>query len=87
MELMCRHSYQSDDSIYGATDYDYSVLAIDSFKQEQVGRAGIFYSTIPAFQKDGFALPLVTSLECRDRFAGKNVSVSRYIRVKVAVFF
>lgn len=87
VELMYRYAYQSDDSIHGATDYDYSVLAVDSFKQEQVGRVGLFYSTIPAFQKDEFALPLVTSIEYRDRFAGKNVSVSRYIRVKVAVFF
>jgi len=87
MDLMYRFAYQADDSVAGATNYDYSVFSKDTFREEQVGRVGLSYSTIPAFKRDEFALPLVTSIEYRDRFAGKNVSVSRYIRLKVAIFF
>ncbi len=86
-ELMYRYAYQGDDSVSGGSDYDYSVFSEDTFREEHVGRIGLSYSTIPAFKRDDFGLPLVASVEYRDRFAGKNVSVSRYIRLKVAIFF
>ncbi len=86
-EFLYRYKYQWDDSITGSGQFNYDLLAEDTFKEEHVGRVGLSYSTLSAFAAGTFFLPMVASIEYRDRFAGKNVSVSRYIRIKAAFFF
>lgn len=86
-ECLYRYAYQGDDSISGHSNRDYSMLAEDSSREEHVGRTSLSCSTLAAFRQGTFFLPLVTSIEYRDRFAGSNLSVSRYIRFKVALFF
>ena len=56
------------------------------FKAQQY-RVGITYSTFPLYQAKKFPLPLTAKLYYRDRFAGENITKSRYVGLDVAVFF
>ena len=87
-EAMYRYAYRDDDSVDGdLPGFDYSLMEHDTFKEEQVGRVGLSYSTLPAFKRGEASLPLTAALEYRDRFAGRNALVSRYIRLNIVLFF
>jgi len=73
--------------IDGDQGLDYNQVEKESDFKEQQYRVGITYSTFPLYQAKKFALPLTAKLYYRDRFAGENITKSRYVGLDVAVFF
>jgi hypothetical protein len=71
----------------GDQGFDYDQVEKDTDFKEQQYRVGITYSTFPLYQAKKFALPLTAKLYYRDRFAGENITKSRYVGLDVSVFF
>jgi hypothetical protein len=87
LSLFYRYSrgYKSD--VDGDEGLAYDQIEKESDFKEQQYRVGITYSTFPLFQAKEFPLPLTAKLYYRDRFAGENITKSRYVGLDVAVFF
>lgn len=64
-----------------------SALEEESDASKQQYKIGLSYSTIPAFMKKEFPIPMIVSLSYRDRFAGKNVFKSRYLEIGIGAYF
>ncbi len=87
LEAQYRYAYRFEESLEGSADYDYGFLEEDSYQEEQVVIIGFCISPLPPFQKNEIPLPFTVTLDYRNRFAGKNVLATSYIRLLLALFF
>jgi hypothetical protein len=87
LSLFYRYTRGFEWDIDGDEGFDYDQAEEDTDFMSQQYRVGITYSTFPLYQAKKFALPLTARLYFRDRFAGENITKSRYVGLDVAVFF
>jgi len=71
----------------GDEGLDYKQVEKETDFKAQQYRVGIAYSTLPLYQAEKFPLPLNAKLYYRDRFAGENITKSRYVGLDLTVFF
>ena len=87
LSLFYRYSRGFKSDVDGDLGLAYDQIEKESDFKEQQYRVGITYSTFPLYQAKEFALPLTAKLYYRDRFAGENITKSRYVGLDVSVFF
>jgi len=88
LSLTYKYGFSFKDRVSGDRGLAYESLEDETDYTEHVLVAGLSYSTIPLFMKKKFPIPLVASVDYRNRFAGSNnVFKSQYIGLGLQVFF
>ena len=82
-----QYAQKSADSYSGPGNLHYESLGKNSEWNATTGEAGIGYSTIPAFRKKAFKLPLEVTLLYSKTLTGKNTPLSDYARMDLMVYF
>lgn len=65
----------------------YAGLEKNTDTQLHAGEVGAEYSTIPAFRKGKFSVPMEVSLLYNRPFAGKNTPIAPYVRMDLMLYF
>jgi hypothetical protein len=86
--LLYNYSSKGKDEVSGDLGLAYESLEKETDKTSQQYIISASYSTVKRFMEEESGLPLVATLEYRDRFAGSNNKLDTdYIGLKVALFF
>ncbi len=80
-------SQKAADRYSGSGNLNYDGLAKNSEWNMTSGELGLGYSTIPAFRKKAFKVPLEVTLLYSKALSGKNTPLSSYARVDMMVYF
>lgn len=71
----------------GDLNRSYSSLSKDTETQAQTARLGFNFSTVNAYQKKTFALPMMAGLEINDTVAGKNIPRETRTEFSLTLFY
>lgn len=85
--LRYRYKYRWENSVDGPKGVDTSSLEDETRLTEQQYQIGIAYSTVSKYLEGNATLPYRVALSYRDRFDGKNVYDSQYIKGEFQLFF
>jgi hypothetical protein len=80
-------SQKGKDSFSGPGNLHYAGLERNSDWQVQAGEVGAEFSTIPAYRKGTFGLPLEVSLLYNRVLQGRNTPMASYTRMDLMVYF
>lgn len=82
-----QYAQKAADKFSGSGNLYYDGLGKNSEWNATTGEAGVGYSTIPAFRKKQFKVPLEVTLLYSKTLGGKNTPLSSYARMDLMVYF
>lgn len=82
-----QYAQKAADTYSGTGNLYYEGLGKNSEWNATTGEAGVGYSTIPAFRKKKFKVPLEVTLLYSKTLSGKNTPLSSYARMDLMVYF
>jgi hypothetical protein len=80
-------AWKANDVYSGSRDIDYSYLSDDSNTFQKTVQAGVSVSTIPAFMKSEFPVPVDIAFNVYVPTGGRNVPVTPYGTAELALYF
>lgn len=78
---------KGEDRFTGAGDLYYQGLSTGTAQEKNAGELGVGYSTIPAFRKKQFSVPMELQALYNTTLSGKNVPTMSYGRMDLIVYF
>jgi hypothetical protein len=82
-----RYKFKSKNKVDGPDDLPIEVLEEETRRVEHQYQVGVAYSTVSKYFEGKTKVPYVVRLSYRDRFNGKNVLDSQYIKGEFQLFF
>jgi hypothetical protein len=80
-------AWKANDVYSGSRDIDYSYLSDDSNTYQKTVQAGVSVSTIPAFMKSEFPVPVDIAFNVYIPTGGRNVPITPYGTAELALYF
>jgi hypothetical protein len=82
-----QYGYKGHDRYTGPGDLYYAGLGKDTDWEKHSAEIGTGYSTIPAFRRGQFALPLEVQLLWNTTLSGRNIPLANYMRMDFMAYF
>jgi len=85
--LLYHFTYKFKDHVSGKRQFNYQSLELETDITEHIGIVSLCYSAIPLFKAKIFPIPMTAAISYRNKFAGTNVTKSKYISLTLAAYF
>jgi hypothetical protein len=85
--LLYHFTYKFKDHVSGKRQFNYQSLELETDITEHIGIVTLCYSAIPLFKSKIFPIPMTAAISYRNKFAGTNVTKSKYISLTLAAYF